>query len=394
MSEWRILSEGAAFEAFESIRKRLEQDPSCDIKPDLSSLTKAERAFREMLVRSAAEAIRLYPRQDKSRWYFRSLHIGLDMFQFFESRPEQLLLWDAYDSKMWMQLSLNVVPDIIHDLDDNGPARSEVFYSRPNRMLLRKVWWFIYLSMKTDAKGRMDRAGTLARLEPLRDQDAKDLLDRNAGGYHIEFTRDMMGRYSEYCVKRGVTGQTREEFFQALIREHHLRLQFTLPELEGYERYFAAILKHAEKVIVTRKEKEVARKTAKQIEGNKSDGKESAFGSLPKQQPSSQGETLRHVKLPPRSSNLSFDFRTYLLGQKDRVSSIIAQASAAKAAIQKLDKALAENSKVDQILAAGDLNRVKRGFEALLSNYRYRNPQANAEECWDVFVSMADKKIG
>ena len=100
------------------------------------------------------------------------------------------------------------------------------------------------------------------------------------------------------------------------------------------------------------------------------------------------------VKLLPRSSNLSFDFRTYLLGQKDRVSSIIAQASAAKAAIQKLDKALAENSKVDQILAAGDLNRVKRGFEALLSNYRYRNPQATAEECWDVFVSMADKKIG
>ena len=394
MSEWKMLSKGAAFEAFGSICSRLEQNPECDLKPDLETLTKSERAFRDMFVESAADAIRLYPLKDKSRWYFRGLHVGLDMVQFFESRPEKLLLWDAYDSQMWMQLSLNVVPDVIHDLDDNGPARAEVFYSRPNRMLLRKIWWFIYLSMKVDVHGKMDRDETLARLKPLRDQDAKDLLDRSAGGYHVDFTRDMMGRYSDYCVKEGVTGQTREEFFQALIREHHLRLQFTLPELEGYENYFSAILKHAEKVIVTRREKTIARTAAKKEAGKAS----AAQKAVPKQMRLAkttpvQNDVLTRIKLPARETNPRIDFISYMLGQGDAVKSISAQARAAKAALEKLDKAVLDHSKVDQILAKSELNRIQGFFDKLLSNYRYRNPQADSMQCWRDFVSLADKTI-
>lgn len=250
MSErWKRLSVGDEKKLFEDICEKASNGSLAYFKPDNPS--RDEQDFREMLLNAEQQAKRKYPEDEyKDYKYQRDIDIGLALYKFFENDFREFSTWEANDRHMWSYLSLKIVPDIIFRRGGKTMPIPNLYYKRPSRMYLRKLWWFIHLSLVKDRRtDKCDVVETRLLLGHLREQDANELMDRSSGGFHVEFSRIMMNLYSKYCKNNKVEGTPREDFFRALIREHHLRMQITSPELEGEVPYFNAILEHAKAVL-------------------------------------------------------------------------------------------------------------------------------------------------
>lgn len=249
MSErWKRLSVSEEIALFEEICEMVKNGAIDSFSP--VRLSQDEADFRSMMCGAELNAVRQYPSTSSSYKYKRDIDIGLALYKFFEDPSREFSTWESNDRHMWSYLSLKVVPDIIFRRGGKSAPIPDLYYRRPARMYLRKLWWFMHLSLVEDTDTRkMDVEKTKRQLEILREQDANELMDRSAGGFHLDFSRTMMSLYSEYCRMNNVTGTPREDFFRALIHEHHLRMQITSPELEGKEQYFKEILKHAETVL-------------------------------------------------------------------------------------------------------------------------------------------------
>ena len=75
--------------------------------------------------------------------YYIDAHMGLALYKYLWEKPG-FTLRTAADDGFWRYLSVKVVPDIVSQRW--GRDNNDHFWSKPTRIWLRSIWWYVHLS--------------------------------------------------------------------------------------------------------------------------------------------------------------------------------------------------------------------------------------------------------
>lgn len=107
-------------------------DSYVSIRNDLQEMNRKVRAEAEI---EASER-----RNDN---YYIDAHMGLALYEYLWNQKGFTLRTAANDG-FWRYLSVKVVPDIV--AQRWGKDNSDHFWSKPTRIWLRSIWWYVHLS--------------------------------------------------------------------------------------------------------------------------------------------------------------------------------------------------------------------------------------------------------
>ena len=111
------------------------EDSYISIRNDLQELNRQIRLNAE----SASEK--------RNDYYYIDAHMGLAIYEYFWNQPGFSLRVAANDG-FWRYLSVKVVPDIV--AQRWGKDNNDHFWSKPTRIWLRSIWWFVRLAWQGD----------------------------------------------------------------------------------------------------------------------------------------------------------------------------------------------------------------------------------------------------
>lgn len=98
-----------------------------------------------MQVREAAEKREVTKRSD----YYIDSQFGLKLYEYLRNQSWFSLRIAANDG-FWRFLSVSVVPDVV--AQRWGKDNVDHYYSKPTRIWLRSIWWYIHLAWQGDMK--------------------------------------------------------------------------------------------------------------------------------------------------------------------------------------------------------------------------------------------------
>lgn len=132
-------------------------------------------------------------------------YFGLKLYEILSNTSFNLKEHDASDDGIWRYLQLHVVPDIVKS---RVGVNEDAFYKKSNRLYLKRIWWYIHLSMYDND---LDKAREIV-LNPMNNTDTiLQLVDRcGRQGYRVDLYREIM----YFKSKNRVSG---EEFRNILI---------------------------------------------------------------------------------------------------------------------------------------------------------------------------------
>ena len=81
--------------------------------------------------------------------YLTDAYMGLALYEYFWNQ-QGFTLRTAADDGFWRYLSVKVVPDIV--AQRWGKDNSDHFWSKPTRIWLRSVWWYVHLAWQGSSK--------------------------------------------------------------------------------------------------------------------------------------------------------------------------------------------------------------------------------------------------
>ena len=84
---------------------------------------------------------------EKDNKYFVDVHFGLELYEYLWTFPGFNMRVAANDD-FWRYLSLKVVPDLVGQRW--GKENESHYWSRPTRIWLRSIWWFVHLAWQGD----------------------------------------------------------------------------------------------------------------------------------------------------------------------------------------------------------------------------------------------------
>ena len=83
----------------------------------------------------------------KPRDYYTDAQFGILLYMYLQ-RKSWFSLRLAADDGFWRYLSLKVIPDVI--AVRWGKDNESHYWSTPGRIWLKQIWWYVYLSWRTD----------------------------------------------------------------------------------------------------------------------------------------------------------------------------------------------------------------------------------------------------
>ena len=196
--EWKNLNKNEAYDDFQRIILNGSAKAECDSSYfDLrNKLVEAYEDVSNICRIENGEVIDKY----KFDCYF-----GLRLYEILSSDRYYLREHYASNDGIWKYLQIRVIPDIVKSrIGDNEDA----FYKKSNRLYLKRIWWFIHLSMY---KGNIENAKSII-LDPCNNTDTiLQLVDRSGRqGYRVELYREIM----KYKADNKVSG---EKFRNVLV---------------------------------------------------------------------------------------------------------------------------------------------------------------------------------
>lgn len=87
------------------------------------------------------------PQDIAKKDYYIDVHIGILLYDYLWKQPGFNLRAAANDD-FWRYLSIKVVPDIV--ADRWGKENESHYWSKPARIWLRSIWWYVHLSWQGD----------------------------------------------------------------------------------------------------------------------------------------------------------------------------------------------------------------------------------------------------
>lgn len=87
------------------------------------------------------------PKELAKKDYYVDAHIGILLYDYLWKQPGFNLRAAANDD-FWRYLSIKVVPDVI--AERWGKDNESHYWSKPARIWLRSIWWYVHLSWQGD----------------------------------------------------------------------------------------------------------------------------------------------------------------------------------------------------------------------------------------------------
>ena len=125
---------------------------------------------------------------------------AVELFKYFSDQGIMNLRTASNDG-FWRYLSLVVVPDLVKkrwDKEDSVSAGlADHFFRKPNRIWLKSLWWYVYLSFNSD----METTRELLTSGSFSLDTVLNLVERSGrDGTNVELYRTIMSLYSKEAV--------------------------------------------------------------------------------------------------------------------------------------------------------------------------------------------------
>lgn len=196
--EWKNLNKNEAYDDFQRIILNGSAKADCD-----SSYIDLRNRLVEAFV-EVYNICRIENGEVVDKYKF-DCYFGLRLYEILSSDRYYLREHDASNDGIWKYLQLRVIPEIVKSrIRDNEDA----FYKKSNRLYLKRIWWFIHLSMY---QGKIENAKSII-LDSCNNTDTiLQLVDRSGRqGYRVELYREIM----KYKAENKVSG---EKFRNVLV---------------------------------------------------------------------------------------------------------------------------------------------------------------------------------
>lgn len=114
-------------------------------------------------------------------------YFGLKLYEILSSPKYYLREHDTSNDAIWRYIQLHVIPDIVKS---RVGYNEDAFYKKSNRLYLKRIWWYIHLSMHN---GELQNAKNII-LDSCNNTDTiLQLVDRcGRQGYRVELYREIM----------------------------------------------------------------------------------------------------------------------------------------------------------------------------------------------------------
>ena len=205
--------------------------------PGSISLTDEEKAIREDLLLIFQETLDETGIEEESRKiqsYQIDLYFGLKLYQLLNNKYN-VNIRTASDNGFWRYLSVNIIPDLVHKRWGDNDAR---FWKNNNRVWLKTLWWYIYLSWQGDMES------TKQVLTGNTTDHVVQLVERaGVSGYRVDFTRSLMRIYDR---KKSSLPQ---DMFRKVLKLNTAMVKTIEPALyaEGEEAYVRDLFSYFER---------------------------------------------------------------------------------------------------------------------------------------------------
>lgn len=197
------------------------------------TLPKVEREYlkiREDIKAIADKVTQHCPTDIAKKDYYIDVHIGILLYEYLWQQPGFNLRAAANDD-FWRYLSVKVVPNVV--AERWGKDNESHYWSKPSRIWLRSIWWYIHLSWQGDMRT------TASILEaPCFSTDSILNLEERTGrnGTFINVYRFIMYYYSHIPEKELVeynkqAKTQRDDLFRTVMRLNTAKVMVIDPAL-------------------------------------------------------------------------------------------------------------------------------------------------------------------
>ena len=186
----------------------------------------------------AEEAVKDKP--EKKKGYLRDIRFGFRLYTLFTEGTYAMTPREASNCDIWRYISVQVVPDIIISRWESQTSWADRFYRKPNRIWLKIMWWYIYLSWQDNLED------TAMVLEGNNSDTISQLVERSgAHGYRPELYRKII--YRNYLYYTAEQGQDKN-MFRKIMKLHTARAAVIEPELMsgGISEYVKGLYQYIE----------------------------------------------------------------------------------------------------------------------------------------------------
>ncbi len=151
----------------------------------------------------------------------RDLNFALRLYGIFSKGEFAMSPRIAADVSVWRYISINLVPEIIKERWPKEASWDDRFYRKTNRIYLKVLWWYIYLSWQGDD----ERTYTI--LEENNSDTVVQLVERaGVHGYNIDLYRKIMVRL--FCHPEKEHSMS---LFRKVMKLHTARIRTRQPEM-------------------------------------------------------------------------------------------------------------------------------------------------------------------
>lgn len=174
--------------------------------------------FRNEMLK-ANEKIKQINETENLSSYQQDLLFGLELFKSLDNIYGVSEREASQDAK-WRHLSLNVIPDLVHNRWGFNESR---FYQHSSRMYLKSMWWYIYLSWQGSEKKTFDT------LKKHTTDEVSQIVDRaGSKGYRVDLYRELMKYYGDIEIKGNYK---KNELFRKVMKLNTARVKIIEPAL-------------------------------------------------------------------------------------------------------------------------------------------------------------------
>lgn len=182
--KWKELSVGTAKKCVEAMKKGEEIETPA-MEPSYvrlgEALNNAWLAVKEELIATDNK---------KLSEYRRDLGFALRLYELFSSGEFFMPVSTAANPGVWRYIEVYLTPDIVKERYPRESSWNDHFYQKPNRIYLKTLWWYIYLSWQGSL------ADTRMVIEGNNTDTIVQLVERSgAHGYRVELYRQIMRRF-------------------------------------------------------------------------------------------------------------------------------------------------------------------------------------------------------
>lgn len=205
--------------------------------PEISSEYESLRKQLQDAWEKANEAVADKPAKKKG--YLRDIQFAFRLYVIFTEGKYAMTQREASDCGIWRYISVRVVPDIVLCRWESETSWPDRLYRKPNRIWLKIMWWYIYLSWQENIED------TAMVLEQNTSDTISQLVERSGShGYRPELYRKII--YRNYLYYTEENGQDKN-IFRKIMKLHTARAAVIEPELmsggisgyvEGLYQYF------------------------------------------------------------------------------------------------------------------------------------------------------------